>query len=139
MPANRVYLQQVDVQKILNAANAHAEKNQWAVTISVMDDGGHLLGFIRRDGCPTISAYISQEKARAAALGRRETKIFEEMINHGRTAFLGAAPNLYGVVEGGVNIVVDGITIGSVGVSGAKPEQDAEVAKAGIAAWSNIK
>jgi glc operon protein GlcG len=132
MPATRAYLQQADVEKVLAAANAHAEKNNWAVTIAVVDDGGHLLGLIRRDGCATISAYISQEKARAAALGRRETKIYEDIINQGRTAFLAATPVLHGVLEGGVNILADGHTIGAVGVSGVKSEQDVEIAKAGI-------
>ena len=80
MTAQRVYLQQSDVQKILAAADAHAAKNNWPVTIAVMDDGGHLLGLIRRDDCPTISAYVAQEKARAAALGRRESKAYEEVM-----------------------------------------------------------
>jgi len=134
MPANRTYLTQDDVQKILNASNAHAKANQWAVTIAVVDDGGHLLGLMRQDNCATISTYISQEKARAAALGRRESKIYEDLIKGGRTAFLGATPVLHGVLEGGVNIVIDGHTIGAVGVSGVKSEQDAEIAKVGIAA-----
>ena len=80
-----------------------------------------------------VTAYIAQEKARAAALGRRETKIYEDIINQGRTAFLGATPVLHGVLEGGVNIVVDGHTIGAIGVSGVKSENDAQIAKAGIA------
>ena len=133
MTAHRVYLQQSDVEKILASADAHAAKNNWAVTIAVMDDGGHLLGLIRRDDCATISAYIAQEKARAAALGRRESKVFEDVIKNGRTSFLGATPMLHGVLEGGVNIVVDGVTIGAVGVSGVNSDQDAEIAKAGIA------
>jgi uncharacterized protein GlcG (DUF336 family) len=80
-----------------------------------------------------VTTYISQEKAKAAALGRRESKIYEDIINQGRTAFLGATPVLHGVLEGGVNIVVDGITIGAVGVSGVKSSDDALIAKAGIA------
>ena len=134
MPATRLYLQQADVQKILNAANEHAQSNNWAVTIAVVDDGGHLLGLIRRDGCATVSTYIAQEKAKASALGRRESKIYEDIINNGRTSFLAATPVLHGVLEGGVNIVADGITIGAVGVSGVKSDQDAQIAKAGISA-----
>jgi uncharacterized protein GlcG (DUF336 family) len=134
MPGQKPFLNQTDVQKILVAANAHAEKNNWAVSISVVDDGGHLLGFIRRDGCPTISAYISQEKAKVSALGRRESKIYEDIINGGRQSFMNATPMLSGTLEGGVNIVVDGHTIGAVGVSGVKSTEDAEIAKAGIAA-----
>ncbi len=134
MPGQKPYLNQSDVQKILAAANAHAEKNNWAVSIAVADDGGHLLGFIRRDGCPTISTYIAQEKAKASALGRRESKVYEDIINGGRQSFMNATPVLSGTLEGGVNIVVDGHTIGSVGVSGVKSTEDAEIAKAGIAA-----
>jgi uncharacterized protein GlcG (DUF336 family) len=134
MPGQKPFLNQTDVQKILVAANAHAEKNNWAVSISVVDDGGHLLGFIRRDGCPTISAYISQEKAKVSALGRRESKIYEDIINGGRQSFMNATPMLSGTLEGGVNIVMDGHTIGAVGVSGVKSTEDAEIAKAGIAA-----
>ena len=134
MPSQKAYLNQTDVKKILAAADAHAEKNNWGVSIAVVDDGGHLLGFTRRDACPTISTYIAQEKAKASALGRRETKVYEDIINGGRQSFLNATAVLQGTLEGGVNIVVDGYTIGAVGVSGAKSDQDAEVAKAGIAA-----
>ncbi|MFM6923143.1 MAG: GlcG/HbpS family heme-binding protein, partial [Polynucleobacter victoriensis] len=77
---------------------------------------------------------IAQEKAKASALGRRETKVYEDIINGGRQSFLNATAVLQGTLEGGVNIVVDGQTIGAIGVSGAKSDQDAEVAKAGIAA-----
>jgi uncharacterized protein GlcG (DUF336 family) len=85
------------------------------------------------DGAAPVTTYISQEKAKAAALGRRESKIYEDIINQGRTAFLGATPVLHGVLEGGVNIVIDGNTIGAVGVSGVKSSDDALIAKAGIA------
>jgi len=133
MPANRTYLTQQDVSSILSAAEAYAAQNNFAVTISVVDDGGHLLGLLRREGAAPVTAYISQEKARASALGRRESKTYEDIINNGRTAFLGATPVLHGVLEGGVNIVVDGHTIGAVGVSGVKSTDDALIAKAGIA------
>lgn len=133
MPANRTYLTQQDVASILAAAEKYAAKENFAVTISIVDDGGHLLGLLRRDGAAPVTAYISQEKARASALGRRESKVYEDIINNGRTAFLAATPVLHGVLEGGVNIVVDGHTIGAVGVSGVKSSDDALIAKAGIA------
>jgi len=133
MFATKAYLTQADVQKILNAADAYAAKNNLAVTIAVCDEGGHLLGLIRRDHCAPLSAYIAEEKARTAAMGKRETRIYEEIINDGRHAFL-SAPHVSGMLEGGVNIEVNGHTIGAVGVSGVKSAQDAETAKAGIAA-----
>lgn len=121
-----------DARKIAAAAEAEAKKNNWAVTIAIVDDGGHLLWLQRLDGAAPISSYIGPEKARAAALGRRETKIYEDMINNGRTAFLSAP--LQGMLEGGVPIVVDGQVVGAVGVSGVKSSEDAQIAKAGIAA-----
>jgi glc operon protein GlcG len=133
MLASKPYLTQANVQAILDAANAHAAENNWPVTIAVCDDGGHMLGMIRRDGCAPVSAYIAQEKARTAAMGKRETRIYEEIINNGRTSFL-SAPHIQGMLEGGVNIDVNGFTIGAVGVSGVKSSEDASTAKAGIAA-----
>ena len=133
MLANKPYLTQANVQAILDAANAHAAANNLAVTIAVCDDGGHMLGMIRRDGCAPVSGYIAQEKARTAAMGKRETRVYEEIINNGRTSFL-SAPHIQGMLEGGVNIDVNGFTIGAVGVSGVKSSEDASTAKAGIAA-----
>ncbi|SNX29218.1 Uncharacterized conserved protein GlcG, DUF336 family [Polynucleobacter meluiroseus] len=133
MFATKPYLTQNDVQKILAAADAYAAKNNLAVTIAVCDDGGHVMGLIRRDGCAPVSTYIAQEKARAAAMGKRESKVYEDIINNGRTSFL-SVPHIGGMLEGGVNIEVDGFTIGAVGVSGVKSSEDAETAKAGIAA-----
>jgi hypothetical protein len=71
-------------------------------------------------------------KARTAALGRRESKVYEDMINQGRMSFL-SAPALQGMLEGGVPIMVDGQCVGAVGVSGVKSSEDAQIARAGIA------
>ncbi|MEX8497586.1 MAG: heme-binding protein [Leptothrix ochracea] len=122
-----------DIDRILAAARAEAQANQWAVSIAVVDDGGHLLGQIRLDGAAPLSSYIAPEKARTSALGRRESKVYEDMINGGRTSFL-SAPLLQGMLEGGVPILIDGQVIGAVGVSGVTSAQDAQIAKAGIAA-----
>ena len=122
-----------DLQQIAAAAQAEAQKNQWAVTIAIADEGGHPLWLQRLDGAAAVSAHIAQAKARTAALGRRETKGYEEMINNGRTSFL-SAPAIDGMLEGGVPILKDGHCLGAVGVSGVKPNEDAQVARAGIAA-----
>ncbi|PHX45150.1 hypothetical protein AO263_12800 [Pseudomonas sp. NZIPFR-PS5] len=127
-------LTQTEVTQILAAARTEAQNNGWAVSIAVTDDGGHLLGFERLDGCAPIGGYIAIEKARTSALGRRESKGYEEMVNGGRTAFV-TAPLLTSL-EGGVPVIIDGETIGAVGVSGVKADQDAQVAKAGVAAVS---
>jgi len=122
-----------DVKTVATAAEAEALKNGWAVTISVVDDGGHLLWLQRLDGAAPISAQIAPAKARTAALGRRESKVYEDMVNQGRASFL-SAPGLEGMLEGGVPVLVQGQVVGAVGVSGVKSTEDAQVARAGIAA-----
>jgi glc operon protein GlcG len=122
-----------EVKRIAAAAEGEALRNRWAVSIAVVDDGGHLLWLERLDGAPPISAQIAPAKARTAALGRRDSKVYEDMINQGRVSFL-SAPDLEGMLEGGVPILVDGQCLGAVGVSGVKSVEDAQVAKAGIAA-----
>ena len=122
-----------DVKKIAVAAEADALANNWAVAIAIVDDGGHLMWFQRLDGVAPISSHIAPAKAKTAAMGRRETKIYEDIINNGRTAFV-TVPFIDGMLEGGVPIIFDGQVVGAVGVSGVKSEQDAQVAKAGIAA-----
>ncbi|GAA0740090.1 heme-binding protein [Ideonella azotifigens] len=126
-------LQHEDVVTILNAARAEAQANKWAVTIAVVDDGGHLLGHYRLDGAPAMSAHMAPAKARTSALGRKESAVYEDVINKGRFAFL-SAPGLEGMLEGGVPVIVQGQVIGAVGVSGVKSSEDAQIAKAGIAA-----
>ena len=129
---HKAVLSQNEVAQILQAARSEAQQQGWAVAIAVVDDGGHPLALERLDGCAPIGAYIATEKARSAAIGRRETKGYEDMVNGGRNAFLSAP--LITSLEGGVPVLVAGQVVGAVGVSGVKAEQDAQVAKAGIAA-----
>lgn len=126
-------LQLADLKLIAAAAEAEALKNKWEVSIAIVDDGGHLLWQQRLDGAAPISAQIAPAKARTAALGRRESRIYEEMINGGRVSFL-SAPGLEGLLEGAVPIMKDGQCLGAVGVSGVKSSEDAQIARAGIAA-----
>lgn len=129
---HKAVLSQTETARIIQAARNEAQQQGWAVAIAVVDDGGHPLALERLDGCAPIGAYIATEKARSAAIGRRETKGYEDMVNGGRTAFVSAP--LLTSLEGGVPVLVDGQVIGAVGVSGVKAEQDAQVAKAAIAA-----
>lgn len=129
----KAYLSLANVKSIAAAAEAEALAHQWAVTIAIVDDGGHLLWLQRLDGAAPASAHIAPAKANTAALGRRESRVYEEMINQGRVSFL-SAPLLAGMLEGGVPIMVDGHCIGAVGVSGVKSSEDAQIARAGIAA-----
>ncbi|ALM53601.1 heme-binding protein [Halomonas huangheensis] len=126
------YLDQQQVSAILDAAEREAEANGFAVTIAVADDGGYLLGLRRLDGAAPFSAEVAAAKARSAAIGRKETQVFEDMINNGRNAFISAP--MQGLMSGGVPVIIDGQVAGSVGVSGVKPEQDIQVARAGVSA-----
>ncbi|UYZ84737.1 heme-binding protein [Entomomonas sp. E2T0] len=126
----KAVLTQQEVQKILTAAREEALKNNWAMAIAIVDDGGHLLALERLDDCVPICSYIAMEKARTSALGRRESKAYEDIINDGRNSFM-TVPVLSAILEGGVPIIYEGQVIGAIGVSGAKSFQDAQVAKAG--------
>ncbi|MBA1191161.1 hypothetical protein G7Z99_19280 [Pseudomonas entomophila] len=128
----KAVLEHTDITRLLAAAREEAQRHGWAVSIAVVDDGGHPLALARLDGCAPIAAYIATEKARSAALGRRDTKGYEDMVNSGRIAFVSAP--LLTSLEGGLPVRVDGQVIAAIGVSGVKAEQDAQVAAAGIAA-----
>ena len=127
------FLESADIKAMAAAGEAEALRNQWAVSIAIVDAGGHLLHLQRLDGAAPLSAHIAPAKAHTAALGLRETKVYADMINGGRTSFL-SAPALQGMLEGGVPVMKDGQCIGAVGVSGVKSNEDAQVAKAAIAA-----
>jgi len=104
-----------DAKQIAGAAEAEALKNNWRVTIAVLDDGGNLLFLQRLDEAPLGSIVVAQEKARTALLFKRPTKVFEEIIASGRTAMLtlpGATP-----IEGGLPLLNNGQIIGAIGVS----------------------
>lgn len=130
---SKAVLEFSDVKAMAAAAEAEALKNNWAVVIAIVDDGGHLLYLQRLDGTPALSSHIAVAKANTAALSRRDSKVYEDMINGGRAAFL-SAPFVQGMLEGGVPILKDGQCLGAVGVSGVKPNEDAQVARAGLAA-----
>lgn len=126
-----------DVDAVMGAAMQEAAGQGWRVTVAVVDDGGHLLALKRGDGAAPASAYIAQGKARTASLGRRESKFYEDMVKQGRTAFL-SAPGIECLLEGGVPILDGGTCVGAIGVSGVQSHEDAQVARAGIAAISGL-
>ncbi len=134
---SKAFLELADAKLIAAAAEAEAVKNNWAVTIAIVDDGGHLLWLQRLDDAPAITAHIAPAKAHTAALGRRESKVYEDVVNGGRTSFL-SVPFISGLLEGGVPILKDGLCLGAVGVSGVKSSEDAQVARAGIAALTSL-
>ena len=119
-----------DCEKIAAGAMAEAQRNKWIVAIAILDDGGHLLHFLRMDGATPASATIGVEKARTAALSRRSSGVWEQRVKEGRTAMLkmpGILP-----VQGGLPILADGRCVGAVGVSGVQSHEDEQIAQAGI-------
>ena len=120
-----------DVRTIAAASEAFAVEKGWKVTISICDAGGHLLWLQRMDDAPLMSAQVAPQKAHTCVMTRKPSKAMEDMVNNGRFAALDM-PVL--PIEGGELIVVDGDIVGAVGVSGVKASEDAEIARAGIAA-----
>lgn len=119
-------------RRIVAAAADEAQRNNWGVSIAVVDTHGELLFFARLDGAHQQSVDISRAKARTAARWRRETKALEDAVAGGRTVLLAVDGML--PLEGGVPIIVDGRVLGAVGVSGVTSQQDAQIARAGIRA-----
>ncbi len=120
-------------RKAMAAAEAEALKNNWNVTIAIVDSGGHLVLLQRLENTAYSTPRIAQEKAQGAVAFRRPTKAFQELIAQGgvHLRLLNISGDA-GVLEGGVPIVADGKMIGAVGVAGATSQQDAQVAQAGV-------
>lgn len=118
-------------KKMAAAAEAEAVKNNWAMVITVVDDGGNLLYLERMDGAQLGSIDVSQRKARTALRFRRPSKDFEDALAAGRLGIISIGD--VAAVQGGLPVMLDGKAIGAIGVSGAKSDQDAQCAKAGLA------
>jgi uncharacterized protein GlcG (DUF336 family)/mannose-6-phosphate isomerase-like protein (cupin superfamily) len=125
--------------KVIAASVAYAKKNNApGAVIAVVDDGGNLMALERLDGTFAAGANISIGKARTAALFKRPTKAFEDIIKNGRTAMVALPDSLFTPLQGGVPIMIDGQIVGGVGVSGAaSAQQDEEVAIAGAGTFVN--
>jgi uncharacterized protein GlcG (DUF336 family) len=122
-----------DCRKVSAAAEAEAKKNKWNVCIAILDDGGDLLHLIRMDGATPANAHIAVEKGRTAARTRRSTLTWQERISK-RPELLqmpGVTP-----VQGGLPIMVEGVCVGGVGISGVQSHEDEQIAAAGIKALS---
>jgi uncharacterized protein GlcG (DUF336 family) len=130
--ADKKALNHQSVEAAMHGAMHHAMNNGWAASIAVVDDHGELLAFHRLDGASFASIDIAQAKARTAARFRRPTKALGDAIAEGRIALLSVDGVM--ALQGGVPIVVNGVTVGAIGVSGVTSEQDEQVAMAGAAA-----
>ncbi len=115
----------------LAAAEAEALKNGWRVVIAVVDGGGHPILLARLDDAQWSSISTAVEKARAATAWKRPTRLLEESVNNGRTAFVTISQGM-ALLQGGVPIEVEGAVLGAVGVSGVKASDDEIVALAGV-------
>lgn len=121
----------VDVaRKVAAATIAECKKKDWHIAVAIVNTHGSLIYFERMEDTQTSSTRISQDKARAAAMYRRPTRVFAEGINKGNPA-IATLPGVIGS-PGGVPLVVGGKIIGAVGVSGMTGDQDEECAKAGL-------
>jgi uncharacterized protein GlcG (DUF336 family) len=119
-------------KKAMAAAEAEARKNNWNVVIAILDSGGHLVMMQRLDGAPFGSVNVAREKAHGAVAFKRPTKAFQDAIAQGGVNL--RLLNITGdasVLEGGVPIIVNGMVIGAIGVSGVTSQQDAQIAQAG--------
>jgi glc operon protein GlcG len=120
-----------DVKKMLAACEAEAAKNKWAVAISIVDEGGFLVGFQRMDGAPAISGEVSIGKARTSAMTKRPSKFFEDRVKE-RPAFAGFPAGI--LIQGGIPLMHDNECVGAIGVSGVQSHEDEQIAQAGASA-----
>ena len=131
--ADRKVLTLEGAKKVAAAAAADARAHGEGSAIAVVDDGGNLMYLERLDGTFAAGPRISMGKARTAALFRKPTAAFEEIIRNGRTPMV--ALEDFTPLQGGLPLEVDGKVVGAIGVSGAANQQrDEDVAKAGAAA-----
>jgi glc operon protein GlcG len=126
---NKPSLTLADVKKMLAASEAEAAKNNWPVAISIVDEGGHLLGFERMDGAGPISAQVATGKALTSALTKRPSKFFEDRVKD-RPAFATFPAGT--LIQGALPIMHQNECVGAIGVSGVQSHEDEQVAQAGI-------
>ncbi|HWV55017.1 heme-binding protein [Pseudorhodoplanes sp.] len=126
-------LQSFDVHKMAAACRAEAEKNNWSVTIAIVDDAGVLLYLDRMDGAIATTSEVATLKAKTSAITRRPSKFWEDRVKD-RPAFM----NFPGIlqIQGGLPIMYEGECVGAIGVSGVQSHEDEQIAKAGIATLS---
>jgi uncharacterized protein GlcG (DUF336 family) len=124
-------------KKMVAAAEAEAVRNNWAVAIAVIDSGGHLVMLQKLDNTQLVSIRVSETKAKTALGFRLPTKMLEDAVAAGGAGTRLLALQDIAPFEGGFPIIVDGKIIGAIGVAGVFSPQDAQVARAGLAAIGN--
>jgi glc operon protein GlcG len=123
-------LTSAEAHAVVTAAKLEAVRNNWKVSIAVVDEGGYLLLLERMDGATLPSPDIAAMKARTAALSRVPTKFLEDVTKERAATlmFPGRLP-----VQGGLPIVYEGDCVGAIGVSGVRSPEDEQIASAGLA------
>jgi uncharacterized protein GlcG (DUF336 family) len=120
-------------KKAMAGAEAEAVKNNWNMTITILDSGGRLVMVHRMDGAPLAAIAASEGKARTAVEFKRPSKAVEEGLAAGGAGLRILSLHGEGIfIEGGLPIVIDGKIIGAIGVSGGASSQDAQVSQAGL-------
>jgi len=122
-----------EAKKPAAAALAEAARNKWAMTVVIVDPGGHLVYFERMDNAPLSSAMVAVDKARSAALYKRPTKVFQDTLAAGGAGVRVLHLREAIAIEGGVPLLADGKIVGAIGVSGDASEHDNQCAMAGAA------
>ncbi len=121
-----------NAKKAAAGALAEAKKNNWTMAVAITDGGGTLVFLEKMDGTQTGSVDVALGKARTAALFKRPTKVFQDVLAAGGDGLRilglhGAVP-----IEGGLPLLLDGKIVGAIGMSGGSSAQDGVAAKAGM-------
>ena len=132
VPQYGANVNQEQARKVLAGAIAEARKMNIPMAVAIVDTAGQLVAFDRMDNTQTASVAVAQDKAVSAAMYRRPTKVFQDVLAAGGAGLRVLTLRGANAVEGGVPITVDGKIIGAVGVSGGSAEQDGVVAKGGL-------
>jgi glc operon protein GlcG len=129
---NKPSLTSADTKKMMAACLAEAQKNNWKVTVAIVDEAGFPLLVERVDGAGPISAEVAVGKARTSALTRRPTKFWEDRTKE-RPGFL-TFPTPGVMFQGGLPLMHQGECVGAIGVSGVQSHEDEQIAQAGVGA-----
>jgi len=126
---SRTTLSLAAAKDIASAAEAEAQKNDWKVSIAIVDESGRLLYFQRMDDTTNASVEIAIAKAQHAANYRRDTKFHEDALDNGKNVVLALPGGM--PLEGGLRLIANDKVIGGIGVSGVRAIEDAQIARAG--------
>lgn len=131
MPSYGPSINLEQAKRAIVAGQAEARKNNWPMAIAILDTSGQLVAYERMDDTQTASIQVAIDKGVSAAIYRRPTKVFEDIVAKGGAGLRVMNLRNASTVEGGLPIVLNGKVIGAIGVSGAASDQDGVVAKAG--------